>query len=185
MAILVTYLVVVNTNVVVCFGVGGMISGIRSRGMMVICITSSTSRSRAARVNASLGNVDGIRDYRFIPGRITFRRRVRDVNNSTTLFRNFSRVPLPSTCGIAMGSLSRFRAAISRVGRVGGISSIQRGDSLTDGLLSLHRTISVIDIKLIMVLFLITLFVVSGAVHVAVFSEGLRVSVVGTMNTAG
>lgn len=84
-----------------------------------------------------------------------------------------------------MGSLSRFSSAISRVGRLRRVSAVERGGSLTRGLMAVERNIRIVSIMVITILLTVDIFVVRGAVGLAICSEHLRVDVVGSINTAG
>lgn len=181
---LVDYLILANTTTLFSVGISGIIRSINGSGRASICIGSKCSRLRTICMKGRVRGLSGIRSTAFLSGRSTVGRCGSALNSSL-----FTRVRkeggLPSSFVMIVGSLSGCSSAITRVGGVSNISDVDGRHRLTGGLASVDGLIGVVYVTIIYTLAVVSVFVVTGAVHTAVCSQEFRVDVVGSINTAG
>lgn len=174
-AVLVSCLLITGIAILISINVQSLISSIGDDNMITIYLDDSVSNTDAILLGNEISAVDNVAECTFYSRTEALEKYKDTLGNLFTAIENEN--PLQNAYHIRLDDLSKYKETISAIEQIEGVDMVSDRSEIARLLTKLNRFVSLVSFWLIVALGIVTLFIISNAIRMTVYSRRSEISI--------
>ncbi|MGN0537868.1 MAG: permease-like cell division protein FtsX, partial [Acutalibacteraceae bacterium] len=174
-AVLVSCLLITGAAMIISLNVRSLISSIGDDNMMTVYLDDSLSDTEAIKLGNKIAAVDNVAECSFYSRTKALEEYRETLGNIFSAVENEN--PLQNAYHITLADLSKYKETIKTINNIEGVDTISDRSEVARLLTKLNNFVTLVSFWLIIVLGIVTLFIISNAIRMTVYSRRSEISI--------
>ena len=178
-AVLMSCLVLIGTAAMIFVNIDSVLERIEEENVVMVFIDKEASEADVEKMGNDINALSNISDVEFVSKTVAWKQQLATMEKAQAEF--FTQVsddiPLPDAYKVTVTDLGMFDQTVKDLNSLEHVDTIRENKDLAQKLVTIRHGISVIAIAIIVVLFAISLFIISNTIKLTVYSRRLEISI--------
>ncbi|MDE6658776.1 MAG: permease-like cell division protein FtsX [Eubacterium sp.] len=177
--VLMSCLVLMGCATMIFLNIDSLLGRIESENVVMVFVEDSATEEDQHSMEKALNNIPNIGEVVFVPKEEAYEAQLATMDEAArTFFTEIdSEIPLPNAFKVTVDDLSQFDSTIKNIKQIDHIETIRENKDLAKKLVTIRKGIEVIAIVIVLVLFAISVFIISNTIKLTVYSRRLEISI--------
>lgn len=177
--VLLSCLVLIGSASMIFLNINSLIERIENENVIMVYIDSEADDAAIDEMGNKLNAIANVEKVEFISKEEAWAEQLDTMEEAQRKFFTevSTDIPLPDAYKITVDDLTLFSKTVSDIKKLDHIDTIRQNTDLAKRLDTISRGISIIAIAIIVVLFAISLFIISNTIKLTVYSRRLEISI--------
>lgn len=178
-AVLMSCLVLIGTAVMIFLNIDSLLSKIEEENVVMVYVADETTDDELIEMESQIRGLGNIKDVEFVSKEDAWAEQLETMEEAQAEFftKISTDIPLPDAYKVTVENLDSFDYTVTQLNMLDHIDTIRENKDLAQKLVAIRQGISVIAIVIIIVLFAISLFIISNTIRLTVYSRRLEISI--------
>lgn len=177
-AVLMACLVIIGLGAMIFFNINAILDNIESQNVVMVFAENNATDEEVSSIGNKIKTMDNIEDCIFVPKEDAFNEQIESMGEDAELFKDgFEEVPLPDAYKVIIDNLEEYDDTIAKLKAINGVQRVRENGDLADKLISIRKAITAISLGLVILLFVVSLFIISNTIRITMFSRKLEISI--------
>lgn len=175
--VLMACLIIMGAGIMIYFNINNVVDKVQSQNVVMVYVADDASEDETTQIGTSLKGISNVESCEFVPKEVAFQEQIQSMGGDAALFEGFDEIPLPDAYKVTVKDLSQFENTVSQIKQINKVDSVRENSDLASKLLSLRHAVSIVNVGLVVMLFLVALFIISNTIRITMFSRKLEISI--------
>lgn len=177
--VLMSCLVLMGCASMIFLNIDSLLGRIESENVVMVFVEDAATDENLHDMEKSLNNIENIHEVVFVPKKVAYEAQLATMDEAArTFFTEIdSEIPLPNAFKVTVDDLSQFDSTIKSIKQIDHIETIRENKDLAKKLVTIRKGIEVIAVVIVLVLFAISVFIISNTIKLTVYSRRLEISI--------
>ncbi len=176
-AVLMSCLVLIGAAFMLFANIDAMIGGIEEQNVIMVYIEDNTSDDDIYFLEENIKALPNVKECNFISKETAFAEQLAQMGDAATLFSGLEDNPLPDAYEVTVSDMEQFSQTVDSISKLDHILNIRQNQDFAKQLSGLRRTSGYISIAVILMLFIVSLFIISNTVKLTMYGRRLEISI--------
>ena len=121
--------------------------------------------------------MNNVEDCIFVPKEDAFNKELEKMGDDAALLDGLEENPLPDGYKVIVKDLTQFDKTVNELKTVKGVQRVRENGDVADKLVSIRKAVTIISLGLVILLFIVSLFIISNTIRITMFSRKLEISI--------
>ena len=177
--VLMSCLVLMGCATMIFLNIDSLLGRIESENVVMVFVEDAATDKDLHDMEKALNNISNINEVTFVPKKEAYEAQLATMDDAArTFFTEIdSEIPLPDAFKVTVDDLSQFDSTIKNIKQIDHIETIRENKDLAKKLVTIRKGIEVIAVVIVLVLFAISVFIISNTIKLTVYSRRLEISI--------
>ncbi|MDE6412685.1 MAG: permease-like cell division protein FtsX, partial [Eubacterium sp.] len=177
--VLMSCLVLMGCASMIFLNIDSLLGRIESENVVMVFVEDKATDENLHDMEKALNNIANIHEVVFVPKEEAYKAQLATMDEAArTFFTEIdSEIPLPNAFKVTVDDLSQFDSTIKSIKQIDHIETIRENKDLAKKLVTIRKGIEVIAVVIVLVLFAISVFIISNTIKLTVYSRRLEISI--------
>ncbi len=177
--VLMSCLVLMGCATMIFLNIDSLLGRIESENVVMVFVQDDTTDKELHDMERALNQISNVDKVDFVAKEDAYAEQLATMDESA---RNFfteidSEIPLPDAFKVTVKDLTRFDNTLKEIKQLDNIETVRENKDLAKKLVTIRKGIEVIAIIIVLVLFAISVFIISNTIKLTVYSRRLEISI--------
>ncbi|MDE6723578.1 MAG: permease-like cell division protein FtsX [Eubacterium sp.] len=177
--VLMSCLVLMGCATMIFLNIDSLLSRIESENVVMVFVQDEATDDDIHSMERDLNKIGNIESVVFVPKAQAYEEQLATMDEAArTFFTEIdSEIPLPDAFKVTVKDLSEFDSTLKDIKKLDHIETIRENKDLAKKLVTIRKGIEVIAVVIVLVLFAISVFIISNTIKLTVYSRRLEISI--------
>jgi cell division transport system permease protein len=177
-SILTVCLLLLGTSLLISFNINNIISQIENQNQIMVILSDNLNADSITNVGNQIKALPNVRDCIFVSKQQALDEQEKTMGKYADLLAGFENDnPLPNSYNVELKNMNDFTQTVNAIGKISGISEIKQHADIAVKLNNIKSVINMIGFWLFAILTLVSLFIISNTIKVAMFVRKREVNI--------
>lgn len=178
-AVLMSCLVMIGSAMMLFVNIESLLGRMEEENVVMAFVEDGTSDADLDKVKADLESIPNVQSVEFQSKEDAWQEQLDTMDDAQAeFFEGLSQdIPLPDGYRVTVDDLSMFDETVQKIRAVNHVERVRENKELAEQLMSIRKGVSVISVVIVIVLFAISLFIISNTIRLTVYSRRLEISI--------
>lgn len=176
-AVLMSCLVLIGSAVLLSINVNVLLEKVESQNVIMVFIEDSATENDINELENSLKALENVDTCTYISKEEAYSSVIDELGDSAQVLSGVDSTFLPDSFEVTIKNMAEFSQTVASIKAMSGVMKVRENSDLAARLNSINRSVAIISIGLITVLFIVSLFIVANTVRITMFSRKLEISI--------
>lgn len=176
-AVLMACLVIIGLGAMIFFNISALLDNIESQNVIMVYIADSATDEETSVVGNQIKLTDNIKSCEFVPKDDAFAELRKNSDIDPALFDGLSENPLPDAYKVVIENLSEYDTVVAKLSNIKGVETVRGNGDVADKLVNIRKAVTIVSVGLVVLLFVVSLFIISNTIRITMFSRKLEISI--------
>lgn len=177
--VLMSCLVLMGCATMIFLNIDSLLGRIESENVVMVFVEDGTTDKELHDMERALNQISNVNDVDFVAKEDAYAEQLATMDDAArTFFTEIdSEIPLPDAFKVTVDDLTRFDNTLKDIKELDHIETIRENKDLAKKLVTIRKGIEVIAVIIVLVLFAISVFIISNTIKLTVYSRRLEISI--------
>lgn len=177
--VLMSCLVLVGSATMVFLNIDSLLARIEEENVVMVYLDDAATDAEVSAMESDIRAIDNIKEVEFVSKESAWEEQLSTMGEAEReFFTDVSTdIPLPDAYKVTVDDLDEFGGTVEQLKELDHVDIIRENRDLAQRLVAIRHGLSVIAVAIIVVLFLISLFIISNTIRLTVYSRRLEISI--------
>lgn len=175
--VLLACLVIIGLGAMLYFNVNSLLDTIERQNVVMVYVSDSATEEQTTQMGNQIKVMDNIETCIFIPKEDAFQAQLESMGDDAVLLEGLDENPLPDAYKVIVADLSRFDETVEQLRKLDFVEKVRENDDVADKLVSIRRAVTIVSAGIVLLLFFVSLFIISNTIKITMFSRKLEISI--------
>ncbi|MGN0538510.1 MAG: permease-like cell division protein FtsX [Candidatus Fimenecus sp.] len=175
--VLLACLVMIGLGAMLYFNVNSLLDTIESQNVVMIYVSDSATDEDTSRLGNEIKVMDNIKDCIFVPKEDAFQAQLESMGDDAVLLEGLDENPLPDAYKVIIADLDNFDETVGDLRKLDFVDTVRENGDVADKLVSIRRAVTIVSAGIVLLLFFVSLFIISNTIKITMFSRKLEISI--------
>lgn len=177
--VLMSCLVLMGCATMIFLNIDSLLGRIESENVVMVFVQDDTTDKELHDMERSLNKISNVDEVEFVAKETAYTEQLETMDDAArTFFTEMnSEIPLPDAFKVTVKDLTRFDNTLKDIKELDHIETIRENKDLAKKLVTIRKGIEVIAVIIVLVLFAISVFIISNTIKLTVYSRRLEISI--------
>ena len=175
--VLLACLVIIGLGAMLYFNVNSLLDTIERQNVVMVYVSDSATEEQTTQMGNQIKVMDNIETCIFIPKEDAFQAQLESMGDDAVLLEGLDENPLPDAYKVVVADLSRFDETVEQLRKLDFVEKVRENDDVADKLVSIRRAVTIVSAGIVLLLFFVSLFIISNTIKITMFSRKLEISI--------
>lgn len=179
MGVLICCMLLMGCSVLVSSNTTALLSQIEQQNVIMVFMDDGSTKEQTDTVKAEIEKIGSVKDVVYISADQAWENQLNQMNDSQKeFFENYAdESPLPETLKVVVNDMTQFDGTVKHIKSISGIQDIRENSQLAQKLAKIRQAVNIICIAVVILLFAVSIFIISNTVRISMFSRKLEISI--------
>lgn len=175
--VLMSCLVLMGCATMIFLNIDSLLGRIESENVVMVFVQDDTTDKELHDMERSLNKISNVDEVEFVAKETAYTEQLETMDDAArTFFTEIdSEIPLPDAFKVTVKDLTRFDNTLKDIKELDHIETIRENKDLAKKLVTIRKGIEVIAVIIVLVLFAISVFIISNTIKLTVYSRRLEI----------
>lgn len=175
--VLMACLVIIGLGTMLFFNINSLLDTIERQNVVMVFVQKDATDEQATNLGNEIKMLDNVEDCIFIPKEDAFAAQLEEMGEDAALFEGLDENPLPDAFKVVVKDLNNFRPTVEKLHSLNYVDTVRENSDVADRLINIRHAVTIISLGIVILLFLVSLFIISNTIRITMFSRKLEISI--------
>ena len=175
--VLVACLIIVGTGSLIFLNINSLLDIIEGQNIVMVYVEDEATDYETESLGLQLQNMNNIKNVEFVPREDAFEKQKEQFGENAALLDGLSPEILPDAYKVVVDDLSMFDSTVNEIKKLETVLKVRENSDLASKVEMLRNAVSYISLGVIVILFLVSMFIVSNTIRITIYNRRLEISI--------
>ena len=175
--VLVACLIIVGTGSLIFLNINSLLDLIEGQNVVMVYVEDEATDYETESLGLQLQNMNNIKNVEFVPREDAFESQKEQFGDKAALLEGLSPEILPDAYKVVVDDLSMFDSTVKEIRKLECVLQVRENSDLASKVEMLRNAVSYISLGVIVILFLVSMFIVSNTIRITIYNRRLEISI--------
>ncbi len=175
-AVLTSCLTIIGCAAMLFFNVGEMLDKVGDQSVIMVFVKDGADDAATKQVGDAISKIENVRQVTFVPKEESWEEQVESLGESAGILEGLQN-PLPDAYEVTVEDLELFDSTVKKISEVENVLNVRENSDLAAQISSLSHSVGLVSLGIIILLFLVSLFIISNTVRITMYNRRLEISI--------
>ena len=175
-AVLTSCLTIIGCAAMLFFNVAEMLDKVGDQNVIMVFVEDNADEATTEQVGEDLKKIENVGSVTFVPREESWEEQVESLGESAGILEGLKN-PLPDAYEVTVDDLELFDSTVEKVSKVENVQKVRENSVLAAQISALSRSVGFVSLGIIVLLFLVSLFIISNTVRITMYNRRLEISI--------
>ena len=175
--VLMACLIIIGLGSMIFFNISALLDNIESQNVVMVYVEDGVSDEGTTKMRNDILMMENIEDCIFVPKEDAFAAQLESMGDDAILLEGLEENPLPDAFKVVVEDLERFDETVAKLKALPNIENVRENSDLADKLLNVRHAVTIVIAGMVLLLFIVSLFIISNTIKITMFSRKLEISI--------
>lgn len=175
--VLMACLVIIGLGAMLFFNINALLDTVERQNVVMVYVQPEATDEQMTGLGNEIKTLDNIDECIFVPKEDAFNSIKASWGDDAKLLEGFEEIPLPDAYKVVISDLNAFDATVEKLNTLNFVESVRGNSDIADKLLNIRHAVTAVSLGLVVLLFLVSLFIISNTIRITMFSRKLEISI--------
>lgn len=176
-AVLMACLVIIGLGAMIFFNINSLLDSVENQNVIMVFAENDATDEEVSIIGNTIKAMNNVEDCIFVPKEDAFNKELEKMGDDAALLDGLEENPLPDGYKVIVKDLTQFDKTINELKTVKGVQRVRENGDVADKLVSIRKAVTIISLGLVILLFIVSLFIISNTIRITMFSRKLEISI--------
>ena len=176
-AVLMACLVIIGLGAMIFFNINSLLDSVENQNVIMVFAENDATDEEVSIIGNKIKAMNNVEDCIFVPKEDAFNKELEKMGDDAALLDGLEENPLPDGYKVIVKDLTQFDKTVNELKTVKGIQRVRENGDVADKLVSIRKAVTIISLGLVILLFIVSLFIISNTIRITMFSRKLEISI--------
>ncbi len=175
--VLVACLIIVGTGSLIFLNINSLLDLIEGQNVVMVYVADEATDYETESLGLQLQNMNNVKNVEFVPREDAFENQKEQFGDKAALLEGLSAEILPDAYKVVVDDLSMFDSTVKEIKKLESVLQVRENSDLASKVEMLRNAVSYISLGVIVILFLVSMFIVSNTIRITIYNRRLEISI--------
>ncbi len=170
-------LLLIGISMMIIMNIQNLVKDVEKQNVILAFVTDGADDVAVAQVDAQLRSIPDVINVEFVSKEAAYEEQLREFGVEKSLFDGVIENPLPDSYRISVGNLEQFQVTLQKIKAIENISGVRESQEVVNQITTMQKSITAICVILVVVLGVVSMFIVSNTIKLAMVSRKIDIQV--------
>lgn len=170
-------LLLIGISMMIIMNIQNLVQDVEKQNVILAFVADGADDVAVAQVDAQLRSIPDVINVEFVSKEVAYEEQLREFGVEKDLFEGVIENPLPDSYRISVGNLEQFAVTLQRIKAIENISAVRESQEVVNQITTMQKSITAICVILVVVLGVVSMFIVSNTIKLAMVSRKIDIQV--------
>lgn len=176
-AVLMACLVIIGLGAMIFFNINSLLDSVENQNVIMVFAENDATDEEVSIIGNKIKAMNNVEDCIFVPKEDAFNKELEKMGDDAALLDGLEENPLPDGYKVVVKDLTQFDKTVNELKTVKGVQRVRENGDVADKLVSIRKAVTIISLGLVILLFIVSLFIISNTIRITMFSRKLEISI--------
>ena len=176
-AVLMACLVIIGLGAMIFFNINSLLDSVENQNVIMVFAENDATDEEVSIIGNKIKAMNNVEDCIFVPKEDAFNKELEKMGDDAALLDGLEENPLPDGYKVIVKDLTQFDKTVNELKTVKGVQRVRENGDVADKLVSIRKAVTIISLGLVILLFIVSLFIISNTIRITMFSRKLEISI--------
>lgn len=176
-AVLMACLVIIGLGAMIFFNINSLLDSVENQNVIMVFAENDATDEEVSIIGNTIKAMNNVEDCIFVPKEDAFNKELEKMGDDAALLDGLEENPLPDGYKVIVKDLTQFDKTVNELKTVKGVQRVRENGDVADKLVSIRKAVTIISLGLVILLFIVSLFIISNTIRITMFSRKLEISI--------
>ena len=170
-------LLLIGISMMIIMNIQNLVQDVEKQNVVLAFIEDGADDTTVAKVGSDLSAIPDVTSVEFVSKEAAYEEQLREFGVEKDLFDGVIENPLPDSYRISVGNLEQFQVTLQKIKAIENISAVRESQEVVNQITTMQKSITAICVILVVVLGVVSMFIVSNTIKLAMVSRKIDIQV--------
>lgn len=176
-AVLMACLVIIGLGAMIFFNINALLDNVESQNVIMVYVENDATDEEVSIIGNKIKVLDNVEDCIFVPKDDALLEQRESMGSDAALLDGLEENPFPDAYKVVVKDLGQFDYTVAQLKAINGIQRVRENSDLADKLINIRKAVTIISVGIVVLLFIVSLFIISNTIRITMFSRKLEISI--------
>ena len=176
-AVLMACLVIIGLGAMIFFNINSLLDSVENQNVIMVFAENDATDEEVSIIGNKIKAMNNVEDCIFVPKEDAFNKELEKMGDDAALLDGLEENPLPDGYKVIVKDLTQFDKTVNELKTVKGVQRVRENGDVADKLVSIRKAVTIVSLGLVILLFIVSLFIISNTIRITMFSRKLEISI--------
>lgn len=176
-AVLLSCLILMGSALLLYINVHTMLKDVGDESVIMVYTKDTLTKEQTEKVGEEIKKVSNLKKVEFIPQNEGWEEFVSSLGSDAEILKGLTKNPLPNAYKITVSDLAQYNQTLSEIRKIDNIYNIRESREMAEKLLSMSKVVTYLSIGIVIVLFFISLFIITNTIRITMHERRLEINI--------
>ncbi len=170
-------LLLIGVSMMIIMNIQNLVKDVEKQNVILAFVADDATDLETAQIEAQLRSIPDVINVEFVSKEVAYAQQLEEFGVEKNLFDGVIENPLPDSYRISVGNLEQFNVTLQKIKSVENVSSVRESQEVVNQITTMQKSITAICVVLVVVLGVVSMFIVSNTIKLAMVSRKIDIQV--------
>ncbi|MBE6772996.1 MAG: ABC transporter permease [Ruminococcaceae bacterium] len=170
-------LLLIGISMMIIMNIQNLVKDVEKQNVIIAFVADGADEMTVNQIQAQLQSVPDVIKVDFVSKEAAYEEQLKEFGVEKDLFSGVIENPLPDSFRISVGNLEQFNITLQRIKSIQNISAVRESQEVVNQITTMQKSITAICVILVVVLGIVSMFIVSNTIKIAMVSRNIDIQV--------
>lgn len=170
-------LLLIGISMMIIMNIQNLVKDVEKQNVIIAFVADDADGEAVAQVEAQLRAIPEVTDVTFVSKDVAYEEQLKEFGVESNLFEGVIENPLPHSYRISVDNLEQFSLTLEKIRAVPNVSAVRESQEVVNQITTMQKSITAICVILVVVLGIVSIFIVSNTIKLAMVSRNIDIQV--------
>lgn len=170
-------LLLIGISIMIIMNIQNLVKDVEKQNVIIAFVADDATDEETAQIDAQLRSIPDVIKVEFVTKEAAYEEQLQEFGVEQNLFEGVIENPLPDSYRISVGNLEQFRITLQKIKAIDNIGAVRESQEVVNQITTMQKSITAICVILVVVLGVVSMFIVSNTIKLAMVSRKIDIQV--------
>lgn len=170
-------LLLIGISIMIIMNIQNLVKDVEKQNVIIAFVADDATDVETTQIGSQLRNIPDVIKVEFVTKEAAYEEQLQEFGVEKDLFDGVIENPLPDSYRVSVGNLEQFQVTLQKIKAIDNVSSVRESQEVVNQITTMQKSITAICIILVAVLGVVSMFIVSNTIKLAMVSRKIDIQV--------
>ena len=170
-------LLLIGISMMIIMNIQNLVKDVEKQNVIIAFVADNADDTSVAQIDAQLRAIPDVINVEFVSKEVAYAEQLEEFGVEKDLFEDVIENPLPDSFRISVGNLEEFQMTLKKIKAIPNVSAVRESQEVVNQITTMQKSITAICVILVVVLGVVSMFIVSNTIKLAMVSRKIDIQV--------
>ena len=170
-------LLLIGISMMIIMNIQNLVKDVEKQNVIIAFVADNADDTSVAQIDAQLRAIPDVINVEFVSKEVAYAEQLEEFGVEKDLFEDVIENPLPDSFRISVGNLEEFQMTLQKIKAIPNVSAVRESQEVVNQITTMQKSITAICVILVAVLGVVSMFIVSNTIKLAMVSRKIDIQV--------
>lgn len=170
-------LLLIGISLMIIMNIQNLVKDVEKQNVIIAFVADNADDTSVAQIDSQLRAIPDVINVEFVSKEVAYAEQLEEFGVEKDLFEDVIENPLPDSFRISVGNLEEFQMTLKKIKAIPNVSAVRESQEVVNQITTMQKSITAICVILVVVLGVVSMFIVSNTIKLAMVSRKIDIQV--------